>query len=646
MRRFYWFFFAVILVLGRFAQLCALYMLDTPLGGPLVADFNRFMWNALVAEAGLVSAIALVFFVVSLFVRGKGFSALKVSVLVVASTYLILSATNDEIMRWMNQRLSFSYIKTYILAFTDTGLVSTIFLGDAFHFVLTVFIVIAFVAALVVYVKKFDLKEACVKPLDRKFVGAMVLLAVLSAVGCTSHLWFNPSARRWDRIRPVAYTLAENMFAFLEMSDPGENYREGVKILGGNPDQEYPFWKVAENEAESLENFKAKPMEEKTDIILLTIESLRGWTSDMRVASNCARFPNLCRIAKSGAYYPNTYSVGFPSIEGLLGIMEGVVSFPQGIFLNSFPNTRMRSISEILADAGYYTEVLIGSDPNFDNGTVWFKKWFEFFEYKPENENDVALANRFAELYHERPADKPLFFHWMSRSMHTSFDLPKDMGEKPDDVDEAYLRAEAYMDSALGIILETVERGPRSKNTLFVLTGDHSLANNAQASQVDKLGMASDGYTWVSLIFNGPGIESYVEEKPVSQGDIALSLLGYLNLNVSNHFMGADLLGTRDSVATRVLPPVFSFRFGDIGMHSDSLTYLLPRFKNKEPVQVFKSYLTPSWDVSLPVAGYVSGVPFALPDEEKEKAALKMRAAAKAWQYVVYSNLLMPPSMK
>ena len=41
MTRYYWFFFALILALGRFAQLCALYMMDTPLGGPLVSNYNQ-----------------------------------------------------------------------------------------------------------------------------------------------------------------------------------------------------------------------------------------------------------------------------------------------------------------------------------------------------------------------------------------------------------------------------------------------------------------------------------------------------------------------------------------------------------------------------------------------------------------------------
>ena len=135
MTRYYWFFFALILALGRFAQLCALYMMDTPMGGPLVSNFNRFIWYALYSEIGLVMAVALVFWGISKLVRGKGYTVVKIVSLVFAFAYLALSATNDEIMRWISQRLTLSYIRTYIFAFTDTGLVSTIFAGSAFHFI-------------------------------------------------------------------------------------------------------------------------------------------------------------------------------------------------------------------------------------------------------------------------------------------------------------------------------------------------------------------------------------------------------------------------------------------------------------------------------------------------------------------------------
>lgn len=225
--------------------------------------------------------------------------------------------------------------------------------------------------------------------------------------------------------------------------------------------------------------------------------------------------------------------------------------------------------------------------------------------------------------------------------MHTAFDLPADMGPKPEDIDVAYLKATAYMDSALGIILNEVENGTRFKNTLFVLTGDHSIVNGKQSLLTEKMGQISEGFTWVSLIFKGPGIEPAVIENPVSQADVAPSLLGYLDIDASNHFMGVDLLG-KGKPAENAYPPVFSFRFGDMAMKQDSLSFLLSQCIKSDSVIVFKSLLKPTWDTSSLVGGYEAGMPFAMDDATKLEIGQKMQAAAIAYRHVVYSNLLMP----
>ena len=642
MQRFYWLFFALLLTLGRFSLLCSLYFLQTPFGGPFVDRIDKFIWHTLYVEAGVCMSIAFLFYVISRFVHGKGIKILKIVSIVIAAIYLLLSGTDDEIMRWMSQKLSLSFINTYILAFTDTELASNIFWGDAFHFVLTVGIVVAFTVGIAVFTYKMDLSQCWKRPFKKNFIllGTMFILAV---AGCTSFWWYNPVSRRQVRIKPVVYSFTDNILEILKTMNPPADYREGILALRGNPDQEYPLWKEAKDEAASLKAFQEKNIDEKTDIILFTIESLRGWTNDMRVEENCKRAPHFCKLVKNSLYFPYAYSVGSPSIEGLLGIMEGVLSLPHHVLLNSYPNTRMRSISEILRDAGYYTEVLIGSDPYFDNGMVWFQKWFDYVEYKPENHSDVAMAHRFIEHYNSRPKDKPLFYHWMSCSMHIPFDLPEDMGPKPENLDEAYLRSIAYMDSALGIIMDEVAKGPRANNTLFILTGDHSLPNSEQVTAAEKVGQASDGFIWVSLLFAGPGIEPRIDTRPVSQEDIAPSIIGYLDLDVSNHFMGANLLQCKDSNCKMDLPPVYSLRGGDMGLRSDSLTFLLSNVEGKDPAMVLKKDHEPTWNTSKPVEGFVNEKQTEIDREELLKVTATMRAISNSWKYIVYRNKLMPP---
>ncbi len=637
---FFWLFFGLILVAGRFSLLCSLYMLDTPTGDSLVPDYNRFIWHTLYAEIGFSMALSLLFFGISRFVCEKQIKMVKIAAVICAAIYLILSGTDDELQRWMSQKLSLSFIKTYSNAWTDTGLVSKIAIGGLQHFLLTVGIVIVSVTGLSFFCYKVNVGKIWQRPIQKKTWISLGLVLAFAVLGCTSHLWYNYSPRRWDRIRPVVYTLVGDIFEDFELQTEPPDFIEGIKLLGGNPDSEYPFWKESPNEDASINAFKQKPLEEKPDILLLTIESLRGWTCDMRVESNCKRYPNLCRLSKQGLYFPNAYSVGNPSVEGLLGIMTGIHSHSTKTLLRDYPNTNIRAFSEILSKAGYYNEVILGADPRFDNEEAWYSKWFDYHEFKQEYGDDVSSALRFVERYRERPKDRPAFFHWMSLSMHTPFVLPSKYGENPKDAGEAYLRASVFMDSAVGIILDSLSMDPRFNNTLVILTGDHSTPNGKQQQASERIGMGNEGYSWISLMMSGPNIDTVVDSRIVSQENIAPSIMAYLGLDVSNHYMGINLFD--DSLSFKELPTIYSYKYGSMAMRKDSMSYYVVPVEGTDPAIAQKVLLEPSWDTGNPVDGFVTGTPVDLPKDSLIEIARKMRAVARAWDYVVYRNKVMP----
>ena len=105
---FYWLVFAAILIVGRFALLCILYMMDTPTGSSLVPDYNRFIWHTLYAEIGFSSALALLFSGLTLAFHKKNLKAIKITAIVFATFYLVLSGVDDELQRWMSQKLCLS----------------------------------------------------------------------------------------------------------------------------------------------------------------------------------------------------------------------------------------------------------------------------------------------------------------------------------------------------------------------------------------------------------------------------------------------------------------------------------------------------------------------------------------------------------
>ena len=683
MKNFFWFWYGLTLWGTRLVLLCVLYFTDAPTGGPIVDRWYRFFPHTLVIEAGVVMALAFVGGLLCTLLRGRARKIAGIVFVVLGALYAAAAGTDDEIMRWMGQHLSLSFITTYALAASDMGLVGRVFLGGAWHFLLTAFIALAGIVGTVFLYKKMfagwsgaavqnaaagkngSAGKNCADPMRRKSNWICLGIALALAItGLTSKNWFAPSNMRWKRISPVAFRLVDEIKYKLTESERRSDYAEGIALLGGFPLADYPFVECTASASECEEyrqqdfaQFTARG-ERKPDIIFFVIETFRGWTGDIRVPATCEKLPNICKLAKSGLYFPNAHSVGYPSIEGFLGVLAGVWAHPQMTFLSDYPNTRMLALPEILGEAGYYRMVLTATEPSFDNLHPWFAKWFDYSEYKPENQHDVPIADRFRELYAKRPADQPLFFDWMSTTSHVPFSLPKEYGPTPSDPEEAYVRSLAYMDSAVGIVMDEVAKGPNADNTLFVLVGDHAFANNAQHRVSNFIGGVHDGYTWVPLIFAGPDIEQKIVTTPVSQVDIAPSVLSYLRLfGVSKNFVGEPLLelvppdglcGVDYTIAYQAAPkhrPVFAFRMGDMTMITDSVTYIA-NIQDSTLVSAFETVLEPTWDTSHPAEGFVTGKVIENAAAKYAETFRKMRAAGHAWEYTINKNKLLPPPQR
>lgn len=639
----YWIWLAVIMFISRVMQLCFLYLMNAPTGGPIVDRWYRFFPHTVVVELGVVAALVLLFAGVSYLLKGqKARKVWGIATCVISGVYIVSSGGDDELMRWMGQHLSLSFFTTYSNAASDLGLVGRIFIGGIGHFSLSISWAVFMIVAAVVLYRKCFYKWFEVKNSRTSYI-ALGLSFLLAVVGLSSKFWFAPSKMRWKRISPVFWHFGEDILYQFSKQDKPATYDLGISALGGDPSKEYPFWHEVQDEKASIEAFKEKKLENRPDIVLLVIETYRGWTGDVRIGSICELTPNICKLAKQGAYFPNARSVGYPSVEGFLGILAGVWSHPHSSFLSDFPNTKMRTLPDILGEAGYYREVLTATEPSFDNLNPWFAAWFDYSEYKPENQHDIPIGFRFKERYAARPLDKPLFFDWMSTSMHVPFTLPSEYGATPEDAEVAYLRTLAYMDSAVGLVVEEVAKGPRANNTLFIVVGDHAFGNNAQHSTPEYIGSAQDGYTWVPLIFAGPGVSQFVDSQVVSQVDIAPTIMSILGLNVSNNFVGKDLqVDMQDSASIRPAHPVvFAFRNEDVNMQEDSLTYY-GNMDDDEVSSIFRTRFVPDWDTTHLVEGFAVGKKLENVPENAKSQLEKMRAAAKAWGYVVGNNRLKP----
>jgi len=557
----------------------------------LVQDWDRFIPFQIVADIGAFAVICFVFTIIRMPKVAACFLAF----------YMFLMGADDECVRWMGSRFSLQFVSVYMLNLnTDFALIGKIFMDGAVHFCITIGIIVATTIAYIYKIRNFTEKT-----LGRRRLGILLMIfAVLAVTGLTSKYWLHPSEKRWYRIQPVGVNWMNEIYgSFFNTAKP-QNYEKGIKLLGGNPESEYPFWHEADDSLAYL-NFRELPLDRKPNIIIFTIESMRGWYMDIRDSATCANIPNLCEFSKTGLFFPEAHSVGYPSVEGATGIHLGIYSHPRKVYLRNRKYEKTLSLPEILGKAGYYKALFTASEPSFDNLMPHYKDWFDYVEYDPKNNEDVPLANRVVQWLNEYDRDEPLLLNYVSVTSHMPFRLSKYSGftnsqeylqhvdpqmllqqKMPENLQERYRLIFRYVDSAIGILLKALSNSGRTN--IIVIVGDHAVPEGyaGEPGPIDRT------YTHIPIFISGNSVpKDSVDSRIVSQNRIAPTILDILKLDVGNHFVGKSLL--QDSEGA-----VFTFRDGN----------------------------------------------YAVYNAELDNADIK--AAMESWQYVLDRNLLMPDSPK
>lgn len=635
----FWTTWGVCVAFGRASLLAWLYASPAPTGGSFVDNWTRFLPHALVAETGMVAALLGIALLADVMSRGRVRRPLAFVATVVAVLYLVAAHFDAELMRWMGQHLTFSWVANYLGLRMDATFIGGMLGDQAGVFLLGTGLTLSTCAALLFLARK--------APRDGRVpAAALVPVLLVAAAGMTSSDWLAPSRMRWHRIQPVAWVLGgELAYRFRHASEP-EGFADGVRWLvesgnpGAAPREGYPFWKEEPGEEGALRDFRGRPDSLRPDIVVFQIESLRGWATDLRDPETCARLPNLCGLARRGLFFPNARSVGFPSVEGFVGLHLGVWSHPDVILLNERTNLRTRALPEILGEAGYFRAALTATEPSFDNLTPWLDRWYDFWEFDPSRRADGPLADRFVALYRDWPRERPVFAVWFGTSTHIPFRLPPEHGPAPEDPGARYARVQAYTDSAVGMILREIARNPRGRPTVVVAIGDHAIPNNRLSQDAYESMAPGPGKTWTPLWIAGPGIPAgRVVARPVSQLDIAPTLLHLLGLRVSNHFVGRALAGN-DGVADDACDAgnrVLAFGRGGMTSQRGACRHVL-RFDDPGFTGGFRQELSPArWPRD---AEDYAGDSLVGPGDAAELAA--MRRAGEAWRWVLDRNLLRP----
>ncbi|MBU1139620.1 MAG: sulfatase-like hydrolase/transferase [Proteobacteria bacterium] len=282
----------------------------------------------------------------------------------------------------------------------------------------------------------------------------------------------------------------------------------------------------------------------------------KGLDIDSALAENGgSRTPFLDNLARQGLFFNRAYATGTRTVRGLEAISASFPPIPSESIIKRPGNDNIATWGQVMRKNGYHTSFLYGGYGQFDNMNSFFaENAFAISDRldieEPEFTNIWGVSDqdlfRHALGYFDNlsGSGKPFFSIIMTTSNHSPYTFPSGIEGIPAK-DGGRTAGVRYADYALGEFFEKAAAHSWYANTLFVVVADHG----ARVYGKEQIPMSS--YE-IPLLIMAPGhIQPRQINTPVSQIDIAPTVLGLLGLSYEAPFFGQDVLAHND--ASRIL---------------------------------------------------------------------------------------------
>lgn len=276
------------------------------------------------------------------------------------------------------------------------------------------------------------------------------------------------------------------------------------------------------------------------NVIIIILESFSkefvgAYNKNMGIADYKGYSPFVDSLISKSRAYQYSFSNGRKSIDAMPSVICSIPSIEVPYVLSHYSGNKVNSLASILKEKGYYTSFFHGA-PNGSMGfqafanLSGFDDYYGMTEYGNDDDFDGIWGiwdEKFLQYFARElnTFKEPFYSTLFTVTSHPPHILPAEYKDKfkggPLDIH----RTIEYTDYSLKRFMETAEKMPWFKNTLFVFTADHPTA----AIHYQEYNSAW-GYYSVPLFFYKPGSDwSSFSQEIIQQIDIMPTVLGYLN---------------------------------------------------------------------------------------------------------------------
>lgn len=524
-----------------------LYARPGPYGDPFLLEWRRYFWLSLYFEwlgVWLIAGPVLLLWL-ALWRRplGPRWRFVNPALALLLAANLVLSELDHEVLRFLGTRIGLSFLSVYARTATlGDGLFQDVLLADRGGALLPPLLLVAMpIAYLFLALRTLRVSPARQPPFW------LALLIALVPLAAPLNGWAQASSTfRIRRTEPAILALASDVrLGFQDMATPPDldalaaDHQRRWLAESADPgwrftDPRRPYWRTPTG--------AAAPEPKRWNVIYLQLESFRG--RDMGFLTGISPSPTPYLDGLAGERYMTTVwtrglSFGMPTINGLFATHCSVAPHSSR-FITSFTSTHFQCLPEVLRRRGYRAEMFNAGDTDWDNSTMWLKRWYDrLWRYPRARGRDRPVFRAAAERIRTLGrSGRPFFASVVSVSNHTPFN-PPEPGFETDRYAIQHrpnLDTTRYTDDVVREFIDNLRGEPWFEDTLLVIVGDHGFNLGEHETPAGRISLFHESI-WVPIIIAGhhPRLEPGRRDGVATLLDVAPTL--------------ADLLAVREPVA-------------------------------------------------------------------------------------------------
>lgn len=322
----------------------------------------------------------------------------------------------------------------------------------------------------------------------------------------------------------------------------------------------------------------------KKNVVIIILESF-GRENIQR-----GQTPFLDGLIEKSLFFENGFANGKLSIDAVPSTLSSIPSLMNtSLITSSYSINEVYGLPKILKDNGYQTAFFHGAfngSQNFDQycKVAGFDNYFGKNEYVGPEAFDGRWGifdEEFMQYFSSKMSEfkQPFFSSIFTISSHNPYIIPEKYKGKFPKGTTKIQESIAYADYALKRFFETASKEDWYKNTLFVITADHTSSEPTETKFKTNVGKFR-----IPIVFFDPSNPSIVgkNQKNLQQIDIMPSIIDYLNIDSKMITYGKSYQSEKDFVVY-YLDNIYHYISGDYYLAFDGKKSLgLYNFKKDE----------------------------------------------------------------